>query len=32
MVYNNFHTIMHWNRSTYFAIAVGALADAIAGR
>ncbi|MBO6578927.1 MAG: lytic murein transglycosylase [Thalassospira sp.] len=32
MVYNNFHTIMHWNRSTYFAIAVGTLADAIAGR
>jgi membrane-bound lytic murein transglycosylase B len=31
MVYNNFHTIMHWNRSTYFAIAVGTLADAIAG-
>lgn len=32
MVYNNFNTIMHWNRSTYFAIAVGTLADAIAGR
>ncbi|HAY47341.1 MAG TPA: lytic murein transglycosylase, partial [Thalassospira sp.] len=32
MVYNNFHTIMHWNRSTYFAIAVGTLADAIAGQ
>ena len=30
IVYNNYHTIMHWNRSTYFATSVGLLADAIA--
>lgn len=30
LVYNNYHTIMRWNRSTYFATSVGLLADAIA--
>ena len=30
IVYNNFHTIMHWNRSTYFATSVGLLADRLA--
>lgn len=30
MVYDNFRTIMHWNRSYYFAISVGMLADDIA--
>lgn len=29
LVYNNFRTIMHWNRSTYFALSVLQLADAI---
>ena len=29
LVYSNFHTIMNWNRSTFFAISVGALADEI---
>lgn len=29
MVYDNFRTIMHWNRSYYFAIAVGMMADGI---
>jgi membrane-bound lytic murein transglycosylase B len=29
LVYSNFHTIMRWNRSTFFAISVGALADEI---
>lgn len=29
MVYNNFRTILKWNRSTYFAIAIGTLADKI---
>jgi membrane-bound lytic murein transglycosylase B len=29
MVYENFRTILKWNRSTYFAVAVGTLADAI---
>jgi len=29
IVYNNYQTIMHWNRSTYFATSVGLLADAI---
>lgn len=32
MVYDNFRTIMHWNRSYYFAISVGMLADDIAGK
>ena len=30
IVYNNYQTIMHWNRSTYFATSVGLLADLIA--
>lgn len=29
LVYANYRTIMHWNRSTYFATAVGILADHI---
>jgi membrane-bound lytic murein transglycosylase B len=29
IVYDNFHTIMKWNRSTFFAIAVGSLAERI---
>jgi len=29
MVYNNFRTILKWNRSTYFAVAIGTLADKI---
>jgi membrane-bound lytic murein transglycosylase B len=29
LVYDNFHTILKWNRSTYFALAVGQLADAV---
>lgn len=29
LVYNNFKTIMHWNKSTSFATSVGILADAI---
>ena len=29
IVYGNYRTIMHWNRSTYFATAVGLLSDAI---
>ncbi len=32
MVYNNYRTILKWNRSTYFAVAVGSLADRIVGR
>lgn len=32
LVYDNFRVLMRWNRSTYFALAVGQLADAIAGR
>lgn len=31
LVYNNYKTIMRWNRSTYFATSVGLLANAIAG-
>tara|TARA_R100001440_G_scaffold24211_4_gene39337 strand:+ start:8768 stop:10045 length:1278 start_codon:yes stop_codon:yes gene_type:complete len=31
LVYHNFHVIMGWNRSEYYAIAVGHLADRIAG-
>lgn len=31
LVYDNFHTIMKWNRSHYFATSVGLLADSIAG-
>ena len=30
MVYNNFRTIMHWNRSLYFAISIGTLAEKVA--
>ena len=29
LVYNNYRTIMRWNRSTYFATSVGLLANAI---
>ena len=32
VVYNNFQAIMKWNRSTYFALAVGHLADRLAAR
>ncbi len=32
LVYNNFRTIMRWNRSRYFAAAVGILSDKIAAR
>jgi membrane-bound lytic murein transglycosylase B len=31
LVYNNYRTILKWNRSTYFAVAVGTLADRIGG-
>ena len=31
LVYSNFETILRWNRSTFFAISVGALADEISG-
>jgi membrane-bound lytic murein transglycosylase B len=31
LVYNNFETILKWNKSNYFATTVGLLADAIAG-
>lgn len=31
LVYQNFHVIMGWNRSEYYALAVGHLADRIAG-
>ena len=29
LVYNNFHTLMKWNRSSYFGISVGYLSDRI---
>ena len=32
LVYNNFHTILRWNRSDFYAIAVGHLADRIIGK
>ena len=32
MVYDNYRTTLKWNRSTYFAIAVGTLADRIGAR
>ena len=32
VVYNNYRTILKWNRSTYFALAIGSLADRIGGR
>ncbi len=31
MVYDNFSTVLEWNRSIYFALAVGHLADAMVG-
>lgn len=31
MVYDNFSTVLEWNRSIYFALAVGQLADAMIG-
>ena len=30
LVYDNFRTIMRWNRSSYFAISIGKMADAVA--
>lgn len=32
IVYDNFRTIMHWNRSIYFALSIGLLADSIEQR
>ncbi|MDO8606301.1 MAG: lytic murein transglycosylase [Phaeospirillum sp.] len=32
LVYDNFRTIMKWNRSTFFALAAGHLADRIGGK
>ena len=32
VIYNNYRTILKWNRSTYFALAIGSLADRIGGR
>ncbi len=32
IVYDNFRTLLRWNRSNYFALAVGLLADAITNR
>lgn len=32
IVYNNYQTIMAWNRSTYFATSVGLIADALVAR
>ncbi len=29
LVYENYHTLMHWNRSTYFGTAVGYMSDRI---
>ena len=31
VVYNNYRTILKWNRSTFFAVAIGSLADRIGG-
>jgi len=31
LVYPNYRTFLAWNRSTFFAISVGALADAVTG-
>jgi len=31
LVYGNYRSILHWNRSTYFALTVGTLADGIGG-
>jgi membrane-bound lytic murein transglycosylase B len=30
LVYQNYHTLLHWNKSRYFATAAGLLADEIA--
>lgn len=32
VVYQNYHVLLHWNKSRFFATSVGTLADAIAGR
>lgn len=32
LVFENYHVLLHWNKSRYFATAVGLLADAIAGK
>jgi membrane-bound lytic murein transglycosylase B len=32
LVYRNYHTFMAWNRSTFFAISLGSLADRVGGR
>ena len=32
LVYDNFHTILRWNQSEFYAVAVGHLADRLAGR
>jgi membrane-bound lytic murein transglycosylase B len=32
LVYGNYRSILRWNRSTYFALTVGALADRIGGK
>jgi membrane-bound lytic murein transglycosylase B len=32
LVYDNFRVILHWNRSDYFALTAGYLADRIAGK
>jgi membrane-bound lytic murein transglycosylase B len=32
LVYDNYSTILKWNRSTFYALAVGQLADALAKR
>ncbi len=32
LVYDNFHTILRWNRSEFYALAVGHMADRLAGR
>ena len=32
LVYKNYFTILKWNRSLYFAVAVGSLADAIVSK
>jgi len=31
LIYDNYRTILKWNRSTFFAVAVGTLADRIGG-
>ena len=32
LVTNNFHTLLHWNKSNYFAISIGMFADRIEQR